>query len=180
MTETDRIYIAITETMKKHSIEQAIGALKQYITTGNDRYFTSTNNARKMISELSPASVLQDALRTIVKYEYIMEEKGFARNIPNATLVSQAISEYKNGERIHTQLSSEDLSTLIIRVMNNNVKDAVQILAQNPELFESFLGQYSAIVCNCRNELNKISNDNFPHINKYFSQFLNESEKKMV
>lgn len=180
MTETDRVYIAIMETMKKYNVEQSIGALSQYITTGNSRYFTSTNNAREMIEGLTSAQVLQDALRSIVKYEYIMNEKGVAKVGLNVALVNQAISEYKSGHRVSVELSSEELSQLIIGLTVVNVEDVVNILAQNPRLFESFLGQYAVIVCNHRDELNKISNDSFPQINQFFSKFETKTEKKMM
>lgn len=178
MTETDRIYIAIVETMKKHGVEQSIGALSKYITTGNTRYFTSTNGARKMIAGLTPAQVLQDALRSIIKYEQIMTEKGFARMSSDDKLVDRAISEYKQGQKVSTELSSGDLGQLVIKMTSTNVEDAIRILAQNSDLFESFLAQYSAIVCNCRNELNQIPNDNFPQINEYFARFEVSAEKK--
>lgn len=179
MTETDRVYIAIMETMKKYNVEQSIGALSQYITTGNSRYFTSTNNARETIEGLTPAQVLQDALRSIVKYEYIMSEKGVAKVGLNTALVNQAISEYKSGQKVSVGLSSEELSQLIIRFIGANIEDAVNILAQNPRLFESFLGQYAVIICNHRAELNKISNDSFPQIDQYFAKFETKTEKKM-
>ena len=171
MTETDRIYVAITETMKKYGPEQAVGGLNKYITEGNANYFTSTNNARGMIQELSPAQVLQDALRTNIKYEQIIREKGYAQVLPNYPVVEQAINSYYNGQPVTGQLSSADLSELIIRMTNVNVNDAVYMLANNPELFDSFLAQYSVIVCNHRADLNMIPNENFASINEYFAQF---------
>ena len=180
MTETDRIYIAIVETMKKHGVEQSIGALSKYITTGNVRYFTSTNGARKTISGLTPAQVLQDALRSIVKYEQIMQERGFARMSSNDKLVDQAILEYRNGQKVRTELPSADFDQLIIKLASVNVVDVIRILSQNPGLFKTFLAQYAAIVCSCRNELNQIPNENFPQINEYFSKVEAKASKKTV
>lgn len=178
MTETDRIYIAIVETMKKYNVGQSIEALSKYITTNNARYFTNYNGARKTITVLTPAQVLQDALISIIKYEQIMTEKGFTNISLNDKLVDQAISEYRQGQKVSTELSSGDLGQLIIKLTSTNVEDAIRILAQNSDLFESFLAQYSAIVCNCRNELNQIPNDNFPQINEYFARFEVSAEKK--
>lgn len=180
MTETDRIYIAITETMKKYSVEQSVAALSKYISEGNARYFTSTNNARGMISELSPAQVMQDALISTVKYEQIIREKGYAQVLPNYGLVDQTIGQYYNGQKVSTELSSADLEALIIKMVRTSVADTVQMLAQNKELFESFLAQYSVIVCNSRNDLNMIPNTNFPEINEYFAQFAPKQERQMV
>lgn len=176
MTETDRVYVAMTETMKKYNVEQAIAALKKYITEGNANYFTSTNNARKTICELSPVQVMKDALISNIKYEQIIREKGYAQVLPNYSVVEQAITSYQTGDFITTQLSSSDLSELIIRMVNSNVPDAVNMLAQNPAIFDSFLAQYSVIVCNHRNDLNKIPNENFTNINEYFLQFEQQSE----
>lgn len=176
MTETDRIYVAITETMKKYSPEQAIAGLNKYITEGNAKYFTSTNNARGMITELSPANVLQDALRSSIKYEQIIREKGYAQVLPNYQVVDQAINSYHAGQAITNELSSSDLTELIVRMTNQNVNDVVNMLAQNPEVFDSFLAQYSVIVCNHRNDLNKIPNENFVSINEYFAQFEQQPE----
>lgn len=176
MTETDRVYVAVTETMKKYSPEQAVAGLNKYITEGNAKYFTSTNNARGMIMELSPAQVLQDALRTSIKYEQIIREKGYAQVLPNYPVVEQAINSYYNGQVITNQLSSSDLTELIVRMTNVNVNDAVNMLAQNPEVFDSFLAQYSVIVCNHRNDLNMIPNENFASINEYFTQFEHQQE----
>lgn len=180
MTETDRVYVAITETMKKHSVEQAVAGLSKYITEGNARYFTSTNNARDIICELSPAQVLQDALKSSLKYEMIEKEKGHARVSPNQDKVTQAIKEYQSGTLITTQLASSDLSRLMIEMLNYSVGDTVKLLAQNPEVFESFLAQYAVIVCNNRSDLNKLPNENFTSINDYFSQFEQHTEKQVV
>lgn len=180
MTETDRIYVAITETMKKYSVEQAVAALSKYISEGNARYFTSTNNARGMIQELSPAQVLQDALISTVKYAQIIHKKGYAQVLPNYGVVDQTIAQYYNGQKVETQLSSADLEALIIKMVESSVPDTVQMLAQNKELFESFLAQYSVIVCNSRNALNQVPNENFPAINEYFSRFVPKQEKQMA
>lgn len=177
MTETDRVYVAITETMKKYSPEQAVCGLNKYIKEGNAIYFTSDNNARAMIKELSPAQVLQDALRTNIKYEQIIRKKGYAQTLPKEPVVQGAINSYYNGQPIITnQLSSADLSELIIRMTKANVDDAVCMLFKNKELFDSFLAQYSVIVCNHRNDLNMIPNENFYDINEYFSQFEEQHE----
>lgn len=171
MTETDKVYLAITETMKKYSPEQVIEALKKYVTEGNPVYFTSTNSARKTIQELSPAEVMKNALISNVKYEQIIREKGYAQEIPNSKVIEKAIDSYRMGKTIDIKLSSVDLTALIITMCNNNVSDVIQLLAQNPGVLESFLAQYSLIVCNHRNDLNMIPNEQFVNINEYFAQF---------
>jgi len=171
MTETDKIYVALIETMKKYSAEQAIGALSKYIGEGNARYFTSTNNARSMIMELTPAQVMKDALISSIKYEQIMREKGYAQVLPNHAVVEEAIQQYYAGQPVSRELTSGDIGELVIRMTSAKVGDMVQILARNPKLFDTFLSQYAMAVCNCRAELNAIPNDGFPGINAYFAQF---------
>ena len=180
MTETDKIYLAIVETMKKYSAEQAIVALQKYVTEGNAMYFTGTNDARKNIQELSPAEVMKDTLITNIKYEQIIRTKGYAQVLPNYNVVEEAINSYRSGAPINIKLSSADLTTLLITMCNNSVADALQLLAQNPSVFESFLAQYSVVVCNHREDLNKISNENFPHINQYFAQFEQHNNKSKI
>jgi len=180
MTETDKIYLAITETMKKYNVEQAVGALSKYISEGNARYFTGTNNARTLITQLTPAQVMQDALRSSIKYEQIMREKGYAQVLPNHAVVELAMKEYYSGQKVSRYLSSGDLGELIIRMTSSSVGDTVQLLAKNPNLFDSFLAQYATIVCNHRNDLNMIPNDDFPTINEYFAQFEPKPDKQMV
>ena len=41
MTDTDRIYIAVTENIKKYGIEHAVKALQEYVTKNNNGYFHS-------------------------------------------------------------------------------------------------------------------------------------------
>ena len=84
MTETDRVYIAVVETMKKHGVEQAMGALKKYVTEGNCGYFTSTNGARQAISEIHPLDIMQDALRSTSKTLRISSVAAFAAKISKA------------------------------------------------------------------------------------------------
>lgn len=171
MTETDRIYIAIIETMKKYGIEQSIGALTKYMCEGNAQYFTSEKNARQIISELSPGQVLQNALISSVKYQQIVREKGYAQVLPNQMIVEQSIAEFRKGYAVSAELTLGDAHELITRMLSSSVSDTIQLLAQNPDVLESFLGQYVAIVCNHRESLNKIPNENFVNINQYFSQF---------
>lgn len=180
MTETDRVYVAITETMKKYGVEQVIAALKNYITEGNANYFTSTNNARRMIMELSPSQVLQDALITNLKYEQIIRERGYAQELPNYMVVQQAIAQYQSGQPISIELSSRNLEELMSQMIRHDVSQAVQLLANNPEVFESFLGSYCVSVCNFRPDLNNIPKENYPAINEYFAQFEQQDEKQRV
>ena len=180
MTETDKVYIAVMETMKKYGPEQAIGGLEKYVIEGNARCITGDNEARKTLCELTPAQVLQDAMRTNLKYEQIIRERGYAQVLPNYNSVEQAIAEHQNGEKISIKLSSGDLTELMCRLTKTDVAQAFGILANNPELFHDFLSSYCIAVGNFRPDLNRIPNENYPMINNFFAQFEQQEEKQRV
>lgn len=170
MTETDKIYLTVTETMKKYGVEHAVKALQQYITKNNNGYFTRENDARKIISEVSPFEVMADVLRTTLKYDVIEEKKGYAKTLPDTQKVMHAIYDYNQGNKISVQLNTVELNDLIKKLINN-LDDVLNILADNPEVFNSYLSSYIVTIFNHRKDLNAISNDNYSEINNYFNQF---------
>lgn len=176
MTETDKIYLAVVETMKKYGFEQVSAALEQYITTGNNRYFTSTNGARAAISELTPAQVLSNALKSTLKCEII--QRGHAQVLPNYTKVNKALDEYLSGKKISVDLSTTDFDEVMIKLIKADVGSAVNLLAIDNNLFQTFLEGYTIKIGNYRQELNKISDDEFPMIDEYFEQFENENDRQ--
>lgn len=171
MTNTDRIYMAVTENIKKYGIEHAVKALQVYITQNNNGYFTRDNEARKMISELSPFEVMADVLITTLKYEVIEKQKGYAKTMPNEQKVMQAIYEYKQGTKISVDLNTVELDDVMKKMIRSNLNDVLNLLASNPEVFNDYLSSYIVTISNHRKDLNAISNDNFPLINEYFNQF---------
>lgn len=171
MTDTDRIYIAVTENIKKYGIEHAVKALQEYITKNNSGYFTRENDARKTISEVRPYEVMADILRTTLKYEVIEAQKGYAKTMPNEQKVMQAIYEYQQGNKINVDLNIVELDDVMKKMIRSNLNDVLNLLASNPEIFNEYLGSYIVTISNHRRDLNTISNDNFPLINEYFNQF---------
>ena len=171
MTNTDRIYIAVTENIKKYGVEHAVKALQVYITQNNNGYFTRDNDARKTISEVSPYETMADILRTTLKYEVIEKQKGYAKVMPNEQKVLQAIYEYKQGTKITVDLNTVELDDVMKKMIRSNLNDVLNLLASNPEVFNDYLSSYIVTISNHRKDLNAISNDNFPLINEYFNQF---------
>lgn len=170
MTNTDRIYIAVTENIKKYGIEHAIKALQVYITQNNNGYFTRENDARKIISEVSPFQVMADILITTLKYDVIEEQKEYAKTLPNEQKVMNAIYDYNQGNKVSVQLNFVELNDLI-KKMINNLDDVLNLLADNPDVFSDYLSSYIVTISNHRRDLNAISNDNYSQINNYFDQF---------
>lgn len=170
MTETDKVYIAVVETMKKYNINQAIVALQKYVTEGNSGYFTSTNRARQIIGTLNPADVMQDALISTLKYNMIAKQKGYVQEFSNPIAISKVIGGYYSGQQMAIPLSSADLNGLVRQMLKKNVGDTLHMLATNSELLNQFLTQYISIVCNNREDLNAISNEQFTEINNYFAK----------
>lgn len=171
MTNTDRVYIAVTENIKKYGIEHAIKALQEYITKNNNAYFTRENDARKTISGVSPFEVMADALRTTLKCDIIQEQKGYARTMPDEQKVMKAIYEYKQGTKISVDLNTVELDDVMKKLIRSNLDDVLNLLASNPEVFNDYLSSYIVTISNHRKDLNAISNDNFALINEYFSKF---------
>lgn len=173
MTNTDKIYIAVTENIKKYGVEHAVKALQVYITQNNNGYFTRDNEARKTISEVSPYEVMADILRTTLKYEVIEAQKGYAKTMPDEQKVMQAIYEYKESitNKISVDLNTVELDDVMKKMIRRNLNDVLNLLAKNPEIFNDYLSNYIVTISNHRKDLNSISNDNFPLINGYFNQF---------
>ncbi len=173
MTNTDRIYIAVTENIKKYGIEHAVKALQEYITKNNNGYFTRDNDARKTISEVSPFEVMADILRTTLKYEVIEKQKGYAKTMPDEQKVMKAIYEYKESitNKIYVELNTVELNDVMKKMIRSNLDDVLNLLAKNPEIFNDYLSSYIVTISNHRRDLNAISNDNFALINEYFNQF---------
>ena len=71
MTEVDIIYETLICNIKKYGVEHAVSALQHYIVSGDNLGFTNDGNSRKMISALSPAEVMAESLRGILKYQII-------------------------------------------------------------------------------------------------------------
>lgn len=171
MTDTDRIYIAVTENIKKYGIEHAVKALQEYITKNNSGYFTRENDARKLISEVTPFQLMADVLRTTLKYEVIEKQKGYAKTMSDEQKVMQAIYEYKQGNKVSVNLNTVELNDVMKKMIRSNLDDVLNLLANNPEIFNDYLSSYIVTISNHRRDLNTISNDNFPLINEYFNQF---------
>lgn len=172
MTEADKIYGAITGDMKKYGVEHSISALQKYIAEGDNLGFTRENNAREFISELTPAQVLAESLRGILKYQIIEKEQNLPRFGANEQEVLKAVYQFQHGQKIDAKLGTAELESLVKLMLDSNVKELINMFGNNPELFENYLALYSNLLCNYRNDMNKIDNNNFPIINDYF----NESE----
>lgn len=171
MTNTDKIYIAVTENIKKYGIEHAVRALQVYITQNNNGYFTRDNDARKMIGEVSPFEVMADILMTTLKYDIIEAQKGYAKTMPDEQKTMQAVYEYKQGNKVSVDLNTVELNDVMKKMIRSNLDDVLNLLANNPDVFNEYLSSYIVTISNHRKDLNAISNDNYPLINEYFNRF---------
>jgi hypothetical protein len=146
--------------MKKYGIDQVVQALQVYITQNDCKGFTRDNNARQTISEVTPFEVMADVARTTLKYDEIVDKKGWARQMPNEQKVMQAVYEYQHGNKISVDLNTVELDDLMKRMIRTNLDDTLNLLVKNPEIFNSYLASYIATIGNMRKDLNGIPNDN--------------------
>lgn len=174
MTDTDMICVATMETMKKYSPEQAVEALAQYTKNGQPNYFTSTNGARNLIKTVGPVGVMSDVLKSSIRYEEVFNEKGWARPLANPDTVNKALSEYYQGNKISVNLKSAEVQDVMLKITQQSIDDALNLLAANPEFYRDVLSQYIACINNFRQEFNKIP---VPEIDEYFEQFKKQEDK---
>lgn len=177
MTEVDKIYGAITGDMKKYGVDHSVSALHYYITEGNSLGFTSDDNARNLISEMTPSQVLEESLRGILKYQIIAKEKELPRQPLNEQEILKTIYQYQHGEQITTNLSSYDLETLVVEMLDGNIDDLLNMFSENKQMFKDYLNLYTILLCNYKNDMNKIDNSNFFKINDYFRNLELEVER---
>lgn len=178
MTDTDRIYVAVLETMKKYSPEQAMEGLNQYITSGNANYFTSSNGARESITKLEPVDVLKDILKSIVKSDMVIRNKGYATVLPNTKLVDSIIADYKSGEVIRDELSTGDLQYMISKLVMTDLNKTLDVLGSNEDIFKDTLALSTTGILNYRKELNGIPDSYFENVNLYFEKIKNNLKDK--
>lgn len=178
MTEVDIIYETLICNIKKYGVEHAVSALQHYIVSGDNLGFTNDGNSRKMISALSPAEVMAESLRGILKYQIISEQRNLPQYGVNEQEVLKAIYEYKNGQRITANLKSADVEYLVKVMLDDNINDLVGMFVDNQELFECYLTLYVNLLCNYKNDMNKIDNNNSSKINNYFTEISVGEEKR--
>ena len=114
---------------------------------------------------------MADALRTTLKYGVIEEEKGYARTMPDGQKVMRAIYDYNQGNKVSGELNTVELHDLMKKMISSNLDDALNLLADNPDILSDYLSSYIVMIFNHRKDLNNISNDNYSEITDYFSQF---------
>lgn len=174
MTEADKIYGALIGDMKKYGVEHSVSALQKYITEGDNMGFTRDDNAREFISELTPEQVLAESLRGVLKYQIITQEKDLPKFGANEQEVLKAIYQNQKGYKIDAKLGTAELERLITIMLNSNIEELINMFGNNPELFENYLAFYSNLLCNYRNDMNKIDNVNFSKVNEYFENLEKE------
>lgn len=179
MTEADKIYGAIIGDMKKYGVEHSVAALQKYIAEGDNLGFTRDGNAREFISEITPTQVLAESLRGVLKYQMIVKEKGLPRFGANEQEVLKAIYQAQHGQKIDAKLGTAELEVLVKSMLDSNIEELINMFRNNPELFENYLAFYSNLLCNYRNDMNKIDNNNFSAINAYFNESKLEQGKKI-
>lgn len=178
MTVADKIYVALIEDMKKYGADHSVHALQYYITEYNNLGFTSDNNARAIISQLTPQDIMAETLRGILKYQIIVKQKELPMTKVNEQEVMKTIYEFNHNQKITSQLQTADIEGLVnTMVSNDEVENLLNLLFSNSELFQNYLILYVNLLCNYINDMNKIDNNNFPQINDYFSQFEQDIER---
>lgn len=176
MTEADKIYGALVGDTKKYGFEHATQALNYYIVEGDKLGFTSDNNARALISELTPPQVMAETFRGFLKYQMISKEKGLPKFGSNEQEVLKAIYEFNQGKKISGSLGLAELEELVKMMLEVNVGSLVELFGDNLDLFQEYITFYSTLLLNYRNDMNKIDNSNFPQINEYFDGIEREME----
>lgn len=179
MTETDKIYGALIGDMKKYGVEHSISTLEYYITKEDCLGFTSDNGARALISQISAPQVMAETLRGILKYQIIVEKRNLQTIGTNTKEIMKAFTEYNNNQKITANLKPQDIEEIVkIMLDNNDIAGLLDLFSNNHKIFQDYLVLYSTLLCNYRNDMNKIDNANFPEINEYFAKYDLEEERQ--
>lgn len=178
MTEADKIYVALVGNMKKYGVEHSVSALQKYITEGDNVGFTRDDNAREFISQLTPEQVLAESLRGVLKYQIIAQEKNLPKFGTNEQEVLKAVYQFQHGYKIDAELGTAELERLITMMLDYDIQELLDMFEANPELFENYLAFYSNLLCNYRNDMNKIDNNNFSQINEYLEKEVKGEKQK--